>query len=134
MTLREAFKGIEFRKGTWRIWFDDEDDVDETDFYAESLDDLESLWNEFVSENDLRSDIVEQVFDTYDPYYGDWFDGTTIDKEYVIGHIKCMLKHKKLHGLGEFEVLALRAAIEYINKANVKESFWVDGIENRLED
>lgn len=134
MTLREAFKGIEFRKGTWRIWFDDEDDGDETEFYAESLDDLESLWNEFVSENDLRNDIVEQVFDIYDPYYGDWFDGTKADKEYVIDQIKFILKNKKLHELGEFEVLALRAAIEYINKANVKESFWVDGIENRLED
>lgn len=134
MTLREAFKGIEFRKGTWRIWFDDEDDGDETEFYAESLDDLESLWDEFLLENDLRSDIVEQVFDIYDPYYGDWFDGTKADKEYVIDQIKFILKNKKLHELGEFEVLALRAAIEYINKANVKESFWVDGIENRLED
>lgn len=134
MTLREAFKGIEFRKGTWRIWFDDEDDGDETEFYAESLDDLESLWNEFLLENDLRSDIVEQVFDIYDPYYGDWFDGTKADKEYVIDQIKFILKNKKLHELGEFEVLALRAAIEYINKAEVKESFWVDGIENRLED
>lgn len=134
MTLREAFKGIKFRKGTWRIWFDDEDDGDETEFYAESLDDLESLWNEFLLENDLRSDIVEQVFDIYDPYYGDWFDGTKADKEYVIDQIKFILKNKKLHELGEFEVLALRAAIEYINKAEVKESFWVDGIENRLED
>ena len=134
MTLREAFKGIKFRKGTWRIWFDDEDDGDETEFYAESLDDLESLWNEFLLENNLRSDIVEQVFDIYDPYYGDWFDGTKADKEYVIDQIKFILKNKKLHELGEFEVLALRAAIEYINKANVKESFWVDGIENRLED
>ena len=134
MTLREAFKGIEFRKGTWRIWFDDKDDRDETEFYAESLDDLESLWNEFLLENDLRSDIVEQAFDIYDPYYGDWFDGTKADKEYVIDQIKFILKNKKLHELGEFEVLALRAAIEYINKANVKESFWVDGIENRLED
>lgn len=134
MTLREAFKGIEFRKGTWRIWFDDGDDGDETEFYAESLDDLESLWDEFVSENDLRNDIVEQVFDIYDPYYGDWFDGTKADKEYVIYQIRYILKHKKRHELGEFEVLALRAAIEYINKAEVKESFWVDGIENRLED
>ena len=134
MTLREAFNGIKFRKGTWRIWFDDEDDGDETEFYAESLDDLESLWNEFLLENNLRSDIVEQVFDIYDPYYGDWFDGTKADKEYVIDQIKFILKNKKLHELGEFEVLALRAAIEYINKANVKESFWVDGIENRLED
>lgn len=134
MTLREAFKGIEFRKGTWRIWFDDVDDGDETEFYAESLDDLESLWNEFLLENDLKGDIVEQVFDTYDPYYGDWFDGTKADKEYVIDQIKFILKNKKLHELGEFEVLALRAAIEYINKAEVKESFWVDGIENRLED
>lgn len=134
MTLREAFKGIEFRKGTWRIWFDDDDDGDETEFYAESLDDLESLWNEFLLENGFRSDIVEQVFDIYDPYYGDWFDGTKADKEYVIDQIKFILKNKKLHELGEFEVLALRAAIEYINKANIKESFWVDGIENRLED
>ena len=134
MTLREAFNGIKFRKGTWRIWFDDEDDGDETEFYAESLDDLESLWNEFLLENNLRSDIVEQVFDIYDPYYGDWFDGTKADKEYVIYQIRYILKHKKRHELGEFEVLALRAAIEYINKANVKESFWVDGIENRLED
>ena len=134
MTLREAFKGIKFRKGTWRIWFDDGDGGDETEFYSESLDDLESLWNEFLLENDLRSDIVEQVFDIYDPYYGDWFDGTKADKEYVINQIKFILKNKKLHELGEFEVLALRAAIEYINKAEVKESFWVDGIENRLED
>ena len=134
MTLREAFKGIEFRKGTWRIWFDDEDSGDETEFYSESLDDLESLWNEFLLENGFKSDIVEQVFDIYDPYYGDWFDGTKADKEYVIDQIKFILKNKKLHELGEFEVLALRAAIEYINKANIKESFWVDGIENRLED
>lgn len=134
MTLREAFKGIEFRKGTWRIWFDDGDGGDETEFYAESLDDIESLWNEFLLENNLKSDIVEQVFDIYDPYYGDWFDGTKADKEYVIDQIKFILKNKKLHELGEFEVLALRAAIEYINKAEVKESFWVDGIENRLED
>ena len=134
MTLREAFKGIKFRKGTWRIWFDDGDGGDETEFYSESLDDLESLWNEFLLENDLRSDIVEQVFDIYDPYYGDWFDGTKADKEYVIDQIKFILKNKKLHELGEFEVLALRAAIEYINKAEVKESFWIDGSENRLED
>lgn len=134
MTLREAFNGIKFRKGTWRIWFDDENDGDETEFYSESLDDLESLWNEFLLENDLRSDIVEQVADIYDPYYGDWFDGTKADKEYIIDQIKFILKNKKLHELGEFEVLALRAAIEYINKAKVKESFWVDGIENRLED
>lgn len=134
MTLREAFKGIEFRKGTWRIWFDDEDGGDETEFYSESLDDLESLWNEFLLENGFKSDIVEQVFDIYDPYYGDWFDGTKADKEYVINQIRYILKNKKLHEFGEFEVLALRAAIEYINKAEVKESFWVDGIENRLED
>lgn len=131
MTLREAFKGIEFRKGTWRIRFSGDD---KTEFYAESLDDLESLWNEFLLENDLRSDIVEYVFDIYDPYYGDWFGGTKADKEYVIDQIKLILKNKKLYDLGEFDVLALRAAIEYIKKANVKESFWVDGIENRLED
>lgn len=130
MTLREAFDGVLFRKGSWRIWFDADD---ETEFFAESIDDLESLWNEFANENNIKADTVERVFETFDPYYGRWFGNNEDDREFVVREIKSMFDKQKCYDFYAFDNLVLRAAIEYINRADVKEDFWVDGIEIREE-
>ena len=136
MTLRDAFGNIKFRKGTWVILFDDDD---ETELYSETLDELETAWNEFADENDISRDCIEFVYEGFDVYHGGWLgnsysDEVDNDKEYIKYIIKRLLENKKHYELDGCSVFALRAALKYIAKANVDEDFWIDGIDVRYDD
>lgn len=121
MTLREAFKDVEFRKGTWVVYFNENDSVG---FCAESFEDLEWLWNDFVEGDGCSLDSVDYVEEGFDPYYGNWIGER--DKESVKDHLEYMLRDDKL-GLHENLKFALKAAMALIDKATVEGEFWVDG-------
>lgn len=132
MTLREAFEDIEFRKGTWIIYFcETEDDVvHSTELCAETLEELELLWNDYADEEVSPRDGVVDVEESFDAYFGGWFGS---DKGFVIHFLEEMLNHRRDMAIDAYKMLALRAAIKYIDKANVDDEFWVDGVYFREE-
>lgn len=121
MTLKEAFKDVEFRKGTWVVYFNENDSVD---FCVETFEDLEWLWEDFVDGNNFLLNSVDYVEEGFDPYYGGWINEN--DKGFVKMYFEHMLKDNGLD-LNEIQKFALKAAMALIDKATVEGEFWVDG-------
>lgn len=121
MTLREAFKNVGFRKGTWVVYFNENDSVE---FCAETFEDLEWLWNDFIKGNDYLLDSVDYVEEGYDPYYGSWINES--DKGSAKFYLEQMSKDNRL-GLNDHYKFMLKVAIALIDKATVEGEFWVDG-------
>lgn len=59
MTLKKAVRGIVHLAGsTYRIGFND---GDETEFFADNLEELNSLYRDFCKENNFRQNTVDYV-------------------------------------------------------------------------